>query len=110
MVLVNVLFAELLEHNPGTATEAKLRAKLELNPDGSIKSWNLRSCGLRALPELFGAVCTTRKLRLGGNQLSSLPDSFGSITVGANLGLTDNQLQDRDIPTAFPNVCGRVYK
>ena len=51
------MIAEILEANPGV-TETDLREGLELNPDGSIKIWGLYRCGLRALPELFGAVCT----------------------------------------------------
>ena len=126
VLFLEVLIAEMLEVNPGV-TEARLRKGLELNPDGSIKGWDLNWCGLRALPELFGAVRTTEylllnfneltslpdsfgsitvggDLRLYYNDLSSLPDSFGSITVGRDLELNDNQLKDQDIPAAFPNV------
>ena len=102
ILLVDVLIAELLKDNPGTATEAKLREELRLKPDGSIKSWNLRSCGLRALAELFGAVCTTGDLSLSSNQLSSLPDSFGSITVGGDLWLRNNQLSS--LPDSFGSI------
>ena len=89
------LIAEMLEVNPGV-TEAKLREGLGLNPDGSIHSWHLggylSGCGLRALPELFGAVTATWYLRLDSNQLSSLPDSFGSITVGGITVAYDNHV------------------
>ena len=111
---------------------AELRKGLELNPDGSIESWDLAGCGLRALPELFGAVTTTGDLGLGynqlsslpasfgsitvgedlylsSNQLSSLPDSFGSITVGGDLWSGNNQLDDQVIPAHFPNVGGGIH-
>ena len=114
-LFLDVLIAEMLEANPGV-TEARLRnlgygeKRLELNPDGSIKSWILSRCGLRALPELFGAVTTTETLNLDSNKLSSLPASFGSITVGGDLWLGHNQLHDQDIPAHFPNLSGRVHK
>lgn len=101
-LFIDVVIAEMLEANPGAVTEAKLREGLELNPDGSIKCWNLRRCGLRALPELFGAVCTTGHLVLSDNQLSYLPDSFGSVTVGGDLYLSDNQLSS--LPDSFGSI------
>ena len=101
-LFLDVLIAEMLEANPGAVTEAKLREKLKLNPDGSIKSWNLCNCGLRALPELFGAVTTTEFLYLHNNQLSSLSASFGSITVGGCLCLHHNQLSL--LPDSFGSI------
>ena len=89
-LFLNVLIAEMLEVNPGV-TKAKLRQYLNLNPNGSIKNWNLRNCGLRALPELFGAVHITDNLWLFRNELRSLPKSFWSITVGGSLWLDDYQ-------------------
>ena len=104
-LFLDVLMAEMLAANPGV-TEAKLREGLGLNPDGSIHSWHLggylSGCGLRALPELFGAVRTSGDLRLDGNQLSSLPDSFGSITVGGSLVLDRNQLSS--LPDSFGSI------
>ena len=97
-VFLDALIGEMLETNPGVVTEAKLRQNLSLNPDGSIKSWDLGGCGLRALPELFGAVHTTGTLWLNYNRLSSLPDSFRLITVGRDLWLQYNQLQDQANP------------
>ena len=69
-LFLDVLIAEMLEANQGV-TETKLRRGLYLNPDGSIKSWDLchGGCRLRALPELFGAVRTSAYLWLNFNQL-----------------------------------------
>ena len=72
-LFLDVLIAEMLEANPGVpVTSVELREGLSLNPDGSIKSWDLMSCGLRALPELFGAVRTTGHLYLYENQLEQV--------------------------------------
>ena len=106
-MFLEVLLAEMIAVNPGT-TEDQLRylpnqnLRLVLNPDGSIKSWNLNRCGLRVLPELFGAVCTTGYLWLDHNQLNSLPDSFGSIVVGDDLGLDNNHLIT--LPDSFGSI------
>ena len=131
-LFLDALVTEMLEANQGV-TEAKLRLNLRLNPNGSIKCWDLDGCGLRALPELFGPVGVSGGLWLSNKQLSCLPDSFGSITVGGNLGLDHNQLsclpasfgsitvgghlwlhhnqfEAGDVPTHFPNVIGTVYE
>lgn len=100
-LLIETLIAEMLEANCGVE-EAKLRKGLVLKPDGTVVSWDLRDCRLRALPELFGALDTTGDLGLGDNQLSSLPDSFGSITVGGTLGLQYNQLSS--LPASFGSI------
>ena len=47
-LFLNAPMAEMLEANPGVA-EVKLRARLALNPDGSIECWDLSRCGLGSL-------------------------------------------------------------
>ena len=120
-LLVDILIVELLEANPDAKvqsmwknvtyklTEARLRQDLRMNFDGSIKTWHIRRCGLKVLPELFGAVCVTGILNLGENELSSLPASFGCITVGGHLYLNNNQL--RSLPNSFGllSVGGRLH-
>ena len=98
LVLLNVLIREMVECNPGV-TETKLREGLELNPDSSIKSWNLQDCNLGKLPEMFGALRIPDYLDLSGNKLSSLPASFGLIEVSGNLDLSHNQLGS--LPDSF---------
>ena len=108
-VFLDVLIGEMLECNSGAVdskgeslTEATLRRWLQQNPDKTIKKWDLRDCGLRALPELFGALHTTEDLILSDNQLISLPASFGHLSVGKDLWLNYNQLTE--LPASFGHL------
>ena len=87
--------------SPGS-TEERLRGDLSYNPDDTVESWDLSSCGLTALPEEFGALELTGNLFLNNNQIESLPESFGNLRVGGNLWLTANQIES--LPQSFANL------
>eukprot|EP00656_Telonema_subtile_P019698 TRINITY_DN2091_c0_g2_i1.p2 TRINITY_DN2091_c0_g2~~TRINITY_DN2091_c0_g2_i1.p2 ORF type:complete len:157 (-),score=29.46 TRINITY_DN2091_c0_g2_i1:88-558(-) len=98
---VEMLILCIMRSSPG-ADEARIRNGLCFNGNGTLRWWDLRLCGLTALPEEFGMVRTTGKLDLSSNQLASLPESFGALTVGRNLELHHNRL------TCLPENFGAV--
>ena len=65
--LLNVLIGEMLEVNPHRqVTEAKLRQKLQLNPDGSIKNWYLYpllNVGIVTVHYSYSLPCAWRRDR-----------------------------------------------
>jgi len=62
-LFMKALTSQILKANP-SATEDMLYKKLKLDSDGCIISWDLSSCKLRTLPELFGGIRTSGTLYL----------------------------------------------
>ncbi|MFX0090444.1 MAG: leucine-rich repeat domain-containing protein [Candidatus Hodarchaeota archaeon] len=70
--------------------------------DGHVTALNLRSQGLRSLPEGFGHLTGLETLWLSNNKLYSLPNSLGTLAVLKRLELGFNQLQ------ALPDSFGQL--
>lgn len=117
--------------NPGADRQRMLRGR-SFDGDGRLVQWDLSSCKINRLPQLFNTVVCSRDLLLGSNKLQSLPESFSDLTVGKNLGLSSNNLQSlpksfsnitvggnlylygnpklNEVPSSFPNVKGKMRK
>eukprot|EP00658_Telonema_sp_P-2_P033343 TRINITY_DN24492_c0_g1_i1.p2 TRINITY_DN24492_c0_g1~~TRINITY_DN24492_c0_g1_i1.p2 ORF type:complete len:137 (-),score=31.79 TRINITY_DN24492_c0_g1_i1:237-647(-) len=92
---------EILELNP-TCTDHMLR-NWQIRRDGGLGTWDLRGCGLVALPESFGHLTLGGSLFLCQNNLQALPDSMGSLKVSGYMTLSSNQL------TRLPRSFGEVH-
>jgi len=89
------VMAEIIELNPHLASTAEGSKKIDepsVTKEGKLKSWQLGSHGLEALPASFGRLKFEGNLILCQNHLKSLPDTFGNLQVAGLLDLDFNPL------------------
>lgn len=100
----------MLDANPHLNPDQIQRVEgggVSVNPDGTVRNWNLTKCGLTCLPDIIGDLEATGSVMFNSNnvtsltqklivhagthcvlwQLTSLPASIGGLIVGRDLDL-----------------------
>lgn len=95
----------MLDANPQLNVDQVRRVQgggVSVHPDGTVRNWNLTSCGLQRLPDLIGDLEATGSVLFNNNNLTSLPDSIGGLVVGRDLDLRNNAI--KELPESIGNL------